>query len=373
MAAKHHTTPVRGWVYLIQPADDPNGPIKIGYTDTPDKRLGLIHLSAGAPKADRFRLLALLPGGRPREQELQARFNPAALGHEWFEATPNLLRFAAAHAGTTTGHRILSPDPTQRPVRPPRRHGPMPPPPKFDYDDDDERRRLRPKKKKKRDPNRDKQGRLIQPRHERKWINRDELAALLEAARNDVFDLAVISIVYNAALRASEVGRLILEYTRRLNDNKLFVERAKGSKSNWVGIHPKAARALGAWLRECYTEPEQFPDDAPVFPAGLWKGVRSDEGISRWCVNRLVTRLARQAGLPTEIAHPHSLRHGRVMHILDAAAAKPNFRPEQLVSTLAQYLGHAQATTTIQYYMSITSGVAAVNEELLDEIFGEDE
>jgi integrase len=87
----------------------------------------------------------------------------------------------------------------------------------------------------------------------------------------------------------------------------------------------------------------------------------------------MITRLARRAKLPTEIAHPHSLRHGRVMHILEAAAAKPNFRPELLIPTLAQYLGHAQATTTIQHYMSITSGVAAVNEELLDDIFGEDE
>jgi integrase len=87
----------------------------------------------------------------------------------------------------------------------------------------------------------------------------------------------------------------------------------------------------------------------------------------------MITRLAREAGLPTEIAHPHSLRHGRVMHIIEAAAAKPNFRPEAYIRTLSQYLGHARATTTIEYYISSTSGVDAVNRELLSEVYEEDD
>lgn len=225
---------------------------------------------------------------------------------------------------------------------------------------------------KKRDPHRDRHGHLILPRHERRWISKAELEALFKAARHDVFDYAVVSTVYNAALRASEVGRLILEHTRALDRGKLFVKRAKRSKDDWVGIHPKAARALMAWLNECYTEPHQLADTMPVFPAGLWRGVRSEQGISRWCVNRMITRLSQQAGLPTEIAHPHSLRHGRVMHILEATTAKPNFRPELLMRTLAQYLGHAQATTTIEHYISATTGVDALNRELLDEIYEDD-
>jgi len=206
------------------------------------------------------------------------------------------------------------------------------------------------------------------PRHERKYITEAELRVLLKEAEGDVFDHALVSLMYNAALRASEVGLLNLGHARYLPKGKLYVIRVKGSHTGWLDIHPTTIKIVMDWIK--YKHPEKRTAEMYLFPSACWRGKRQDTGLSRWSVTRAIKRLCHRAGLPDIVAHPHSLRHGRVMHILEAAAATPNFHFPTLVPTLAKYLGHAAATTTIEYYMHETKGVHAIEGKMLDGILG---
>lgn len=206
------------------------------------------------------------------------------------------------------------------------------------------------------------------PRHNRKYISEQELHKLLEVAKEDTLDYALISLIYNAALRASEVGKLTLKHAVELPRNKFYVERVKKSRSGWLDLHPSAAQAVIAWIDACYPNRKERNRDNPLFPARRWRGAGKG-GISRWAVARAMRRLCSAAGLPAEIAHPHSLRHGRVMHILEMASRTPNFHTESLVPTLAQFLGHAVAATTVNYYMNATSGALSLEQKLLSSIF----
>lgn len=205
------------------------------------------------------------------------------------------------------------------------------------------------------------------PRHERKYITEAELRVLLKEAEGSLFDHALVSLMYNAALRASEVGLLNLGHARYLPKGKLYVIRVKGSHTDWLDIHPTTVKNVMAWIKSRY--PGERTAELFLFPGIRWRG-RPAEGLSRWSVTRAIKRLCHRAGLPDIVAHPHSLRHGRVMHILEAAAATPNFHFPTLVPTLAKYLGHAAATTTIEYYMHETKGVHAIEGKMLDGILG---
>lgn len=206
------------------------------------------------------------------------------------------------------------------------------------------------------------------PRHERKYMTEPELQRLVSVARGDFFDHALVTLMYNGALRASEVGMLTLDCAKHLHTRKLFVWRVKHSLSGWLDIHESAATAAIDWVQHRYPDKRARQPEDPLFPKRSWRGNRSG-GISRFSVARAIRRLSGAAGLPADVAHPHALRHARVMHILEAVAEKPDFHFELLVPTLAKFLGHAAATTTITYYMHELKGVPAVEQGVLDRIF----
>lgn len=80
-------------VYFIQAVD--GGPIKIGSTFNPVKRLG--SLQGGSPV--RLQILGLLKGaGRDAEGALHIRFLDSHSHGEWFHPTPELIAYIAEHA-----------------------------------------------------------------------------------------------------------------------------------------------------------------------------------------------------------------------------------------------------------------------------------
>lgn len=213
------------------------------------------------------------------------------------------------------------------------------------------------------------------PRHRRKHMTEDELKALRSVAAESVFDSALVLVVYNCALRASEVGMLTLGHARFLTNTppQLFCSRVKGSHDGWIDLHPQTQRALLAWIAECYPDRQARKPEDFLFPANRYRGRPLDRGMSRWAVARRLRQLCKVAELPPEISHPHSLRHGRVMHIIEAAAKKPDFHWPTLIPTLAKFLGHASAETLINNYLHATRGVQAIEADVLSSIFGDDD
>ncbi len=76
-------------VYFIQQGE--NGPIKIGYSSNPAKRLQTLSTASPYP----LRILKVVAGGKTLEQEFHARFMSCQLEGEWFAPDDTLLDFIA--------------------------------------------------------------------------------------------------------------------------------------------------------------------------------------------------------------------------------------------------------------------------------------
>lgn len=79
----------KGQVYFIQQGED--GPIKIGYSTTPEKRLQSLNTASPYP----LYLRAVIEGGKKLEQELHERFAAYKMDGEWFSPHEELLQFIA--------------------------------------------------------------------------------------------------------------------------------------------------------------------------------------------------------------------------------------------------------------------------------------
>lgn len=79
--------PRKGQIYFIQQGD--NGPIKIGYSTNPEKRLQTLNTASPYP----LKLLHTIQGGKNLEKELHARFADTQLDGEWFEDSEELLAY----------------------------------------------------------------------------------------------------------------------------------------------------------------------------------------------------------------------------------------------------------------------------------------
>ena len=71
-------------VYFIQSG---SGAVKIGCSSHPESRLR--ELRSGNP--ERLSLLAVIPGGQSREQELHRQFAADRVAGEWFDPSPSLM------------------------------------------------------------------------------------------------------------------------------------------------------------------------------------------------------------------------------------------------------------------------------------------
>lgn len=113
--------------------------------------------------------------------------------------------------------------------------------------------------------------------HTMKSLTRDELNRLLAVAGDDRL---MLTVIFNHGLRVSEVVNLT---DANVVDGYLVVRRLKGSK--------KTTQRVLDDERELLTMKGRF------FP------------LSRWTVWRKMQRYCHQAGIPSFLAHPHSLKH----------------------------------------------------------------
>jgi hypothetical protein len=78
-------------VYFMRPVGEA-GPVKIGFSTTPESRLAAYMPWSPLP----LEIAASLPGGRGLEGRFHARFSAQHLHHEWFAASADLTATIAA-------------------------------------------------------------------------------------------------------------------------------------------------------------------------------------------------------------------------------------------------------------------------------------
>lgn len=206
------------------------------------------------------------------------------------------------------------------------------------------------------------------PKHDRRWMTTAEWKALLRAARAaGKRETALLMLLYDACLRANEVGKLTLEHCRELQPDRLFyTPRSKKGRAGWFELDPATVKALLEWIDERYPDKAGRRKEWPLFTTRRYRegGVRA---ISRHSVYHVVAALGAAAGVERKIAHPHAIRHGFIMHALEWAR-KNNLTREQIEPGLAARVGHKSFATLWDNYVSETAGIKKVMREMVSEM-----
>lgn len=218
------------------------------------------------------------------------------------------------------------------------------------------------------------QGPVPEPRKgARKHLSLDEWRLLLAQARSaGLQDHALVRMLYETGMRASEPGELRLDHLKRLDKDQLYVPRGKGSVSGWVSISHDLADLLESWVSEVYgLEERGIPVSEAarkwpkiyVFPGARLRGKRRG-GVHRRTVWRTVKNLCEQAGIDDEVAHPHAIKHARVQHLFEEAE-RQGLPAEAALKTAAKIVGHQTAITSFEHYVAETGRGKKVAEEVL--------
>jgi integrase/recombinase XerC len=144
-------------------------------------------------------------------------------------------------------------------------------------------------------------------------------------------DCAMVVFLLNTGLRLNEAVSLKLEDVQ-LNDRKgiVWVRQGKGGKQRVVPLNLDARNVLRDWLNV-------RPEDGTDF---IWIAVdgEQEQALSSRSVQRALTRIGRQAGLPA--LTPHMLRHSFAKNLIDSGVG---------LEKVASLLGHSSLNTTRIY------------------------
>lgn len=175
------------------------------------------------------------------------------------------------------------------------------------------------------------------PRKNKVGISEANLTAILEAARGNVRDYALLRFIESTGCRRGGAANLLLSdldmgaETDRLR--RRAVVREKGDKERVVIMSSECLRTLAAWL-----EIRPAIADEHVFlgrsPGQAWRAL-SDEGISR-----MVERYKKELGLIGPCS-PHQWRHRWARHRLHKGME---------LSQVSQLLGHEDVSITVRFY-----------------------
>ena len=157
---------------------------------------------------------------------------------------------------------------------------------------------------------------------------KDRLFQAIKAPR----DRAIFRVMYHHGLRASEIGRLDLSDFRqgsKIDLDRIFIHRLKGSISGETGMVPAAAQAIRGWLRI------RGIAEGPLFIT------RNKTRIGRKWIFALMRRYCAIAQIPLEKRHPHVLKHSCATHLISDK--------REPVVEVQKHLGHASIKNTMIY------------------------
>jgi type 1 fimbriae regulatory protein FimB len=159
------------------------------------------------------------------------------------------------------------------------------------------------------------------------YLQPDEIAALFRVIATKR-DRAIFRLVYHRGLRAHEVG--IIQYGDfRDRDGVLYVRRGKGSISREHSLIREELLALRAWIKERGTTA------GPMFPSR--QGLR---GITRGRLDQLMKDYCKAAGIRSQKAHMHALKHSCGTHLSERGNSP---------AAIQDWLGHRDSKSTDIY------------------------
>ena len=180
-----------------------------------------------------------------------------------------------------------------------------------------------------------------EPEHPLEYLTvegiRAVLAAVDSSSKSGLRDLALLSLMYDSAARVQEIADLCVNNFRREKPSTLRLT-GKGSKTRVIPIMDKTAQLITQYINSCYMANKQG-HSALLFPG------RNDKKLTRSGISYILSKyvtIARQknpAIIPV-IVSPHSFRHSKSIHMLEAGVPLIYIR---------DYLGHSEISTTEIY------------------------
>ena len=164
------------------------------------------------------------------------------------------------------------------------------------------------------------------PEVDRKYLTEEELRRFMSVIKSPR-DRAIFSVCYWRGLRASEIGMLPMS-AYRSSAKTLFVTRKKGSMSGEFPLSPLEVRTLTAWLKVRGSDP------GPLFMS------RNRRGISAEMVLVLMRKYGAAAELPSNLRHPHALKHSIATHLVGRHSE---------IFAIKDWLGHKSINSTLEY------------------------
>ncbi len=163
-----------------------------------------------------------------------------------------------------------------------------------------------------------------------------QVRALLDSPVGDealaVRNRAMLSLLYACGGRVSEICSARLEDLRA--QEGLILLRGKGRKERMAPLSEQAISRLEDWLAGPRDELLRGKQSRALLVS------RTGRPLTRDRVWQVVQLCGRQAGLPTELCHPHTLRHSFATHLLEGGAD---------VRSVQTMLGHSDIATTQIY------------------------
>lgn len=168
-------------------------------------------------------------------------------------------------------------------------------------------------------------------------------------------DHAMVLLAYRHGLRASEVCGLTLANID-LRTQSIDVQRLKGSRHTLQALQSHRGQplldelaVLKAWLAE-------RPKDGSNFLFVSQKGGK----LSRMQFFRIVRDCCLAAGVSSDLAHPHVLKHALCSHLLEANVN---------LGLIQQAAGHKSISSTMQYAHASDGQADAARQTALMQLF----
>jgi len=153
---------------------------------------------------------------------------------------------------------------------------------------------------------------------EPKYLSMQEVERLLAATKN-ILERTIITVLFDTAIRASELLGVTLDDVDW--DNGLITVTRKGGRREDVNISEKALEVLSEWL-EARTSSSKY-----VFM-----------DLSYYDIWTIVKGIGKRAGIKI---HPHIFRHSRAIQMLKSGAT---------LHDVQGHLGHVNIATTANIY-----------------------
>lgn len=173
------------------------------------------------------------------------------------------------------------------------------------------------------------------------YLEADDVRLLLSlpdvATRQGRRDLVLLSLLYDSAMRVSEIISLTPRAIRLMPPAQIEILSGKGGKARVVPVLKNTALQLEQYLKERHlTGAENC--DKPLF-VNKQNGCLSRAGATYILKKYYTVAVTIQPHMPQRIS-PHVLRHSKAMHMLQAGVN---------IVYIRDFLGHSDVTTTAVY------------------------